>query len=146
MKFNWGHGIALAYGVFALTLVAVVIKTTQYNHSLVTEEYYAKDLQYQTHYEKLANSKTLKNGVKVWKDDATHSLAIQFPEDLENIKGEVTFYRPANSEDDFSVPFELDSGRLLEYPTGEMRTGLWTIKIDWQAGTTPYFEEVYIDI
>jgi hypothetical protein len=146
MKFNWGHGIALAYGTFALVLLAVVIKTTQFKHSLVTEAYYEKDLAYQEQYDKLANSQQLKQQVKVWKDDASHSLSISFPEELKDIAGEVTFYRPSNSDKDFTVPFQLENGNLLEYDTREMLSGLWTIKIDWKAGQTPYYQEVYVDI
>lgn len=146
MKFNWGHGIALFYGIFAVTLLSVVIKTTKYDHSLVTEEYYAKDLAYQEQYDKMENSNKLKQAVKVWKDEATHSLSISFPEELHNIEGEVTFYRPSNSEKDFTVPFRLQDGNLLEYNTKDMLSGLWTIKIDWKAGQTPYYQEVYVDI
>lgn len=146
MKFNWGHGIALAYTIFACSLLAVVLKTTQYDHSLVTEKYYQKDLEYQQHYEKLANSQTLEQPIKVWKDKKAKALSIQFPEGFERIEGEVTFFRPVNKEEDFSVPFELSGENLLEYNTEKLHPGLWTIKIDWQSGNTPYYQEVNISI
>jgi nitrogen fixation protein FixH len=146
MKFNWGHGIALAYAIFACSLLAVVLKTTQYDHSLVTEKYYQKDLEYQQHYEKLANSQTLDQPIKVWKDKEAKALSIQFPDGFERIEGEVTFFRPVNEEEDFSVPFELSGENLLEYNTEKLHPGLWTIKIDWQSGNTPYYQEVNISI
>lgn len=146
MKFNWGHGIALFYGTFAVTLLAVVIKTTQYDHSLVTKEYYAEDLAYQEQYNKLENSRNLKQPLKVWKDEASRSLSIRFPEGLENITGEVTFYRPSDSDKDFTVPFQLQEGHVLQYDTKDMISGLWTVKVDWKAGQTPYYQEVYVDI
>lgn len=146
MKFNWGHGIALFYGLFAFSLLTVVIKTTQYDHSLVTEKYYEKDLQYQEHFEKLANSQQLAQQLKVWKSKETKSLSIQFPDGFEHIEGEVTFYRPVNQNEDFSLPFELTGNNLLEYDTKDMQPGLWTIKIDWQSGDTPYYQEVNISI
>lgn len=146
MKFNWGHGIALAYGLFACSLLAVVLKTTQYDHSLVTEKYYQKDLEYQDHYVKLANSQELGQPLKVWKDKEAKALSIQFPDGLEGIKGEVTFYRPVNKDEDFSVPFELEGNTLLEYDTQHLLPGLWTIKVDWQAGDKPYYQEVNISI
>lgn len=146
MKFNWGHGIALFYGIFAVSLLAVVIKTTQYDHSLVTEKYYEKDLQYQEHYEKLANSQKLTQPLKVWKDKDAQALSIQFPNGMGNIQGEVTFYRPVNSDEDFSIPFQLSGENLLEYNTTDLQPGLWTIKIDWKAGRVPYYQEVNISI
>jgi nitrogen fixation protein FixH len=146
MTFNWGHGIALFYGIFAFSLLTVVIKTTQYDHSLVTEKYYEKDLQYQEHYEKLANTQQLDQPLKVWKDKEAKALSIQFPDGFEHIKGDVTFYRPVNQEEDFSLPFELSGNNLLEYDTKDLHPGLWTIKIDWQSGNTPYYQEVNISI
>ncbi|MCB0631693.1 MAG: FixH family protein [Saprospiraceae bacterium] len=146
MKFNWGHGIALAYGTFAVTLIAVVIKTTQYDHSLVTKEYYEKDLAYQEQYDKMENSQHLKQPVKIWKDETSKYLSISFPDELKDIHGEITFYRPSDSDKDFTVPFQLEEGNLLEYDTKDMLSGLWTIKIDWQSGQTPYYQEMYISI
>ena len=146
MKFNWGHGIALFYGTFALTFIAIVIQTTRHDHSLVTKQYYQKDLEYQSHYEKLANSQQLAQALKVWKDTEAQALSIQFPDDLENVKGEITFYRPVNSAEDFTVPFQLLDETILEYNTKGMQPGLWTIKVDWQAGETPYYQEINISI
>lgn len=145
-KFNWGHGIALFYGIFALSLITVVIRTTRYDHSLVTEKYYEQDLQYQQHYEKLANSRDLKEPLKVWKDAGAKTVSIRFPDELPKIQGRITFYRPSDSGADVSLPFELDEDRILECDTRKLPPGLWTLKIDWQAGQTPYFEEVIIQI
>lgn len=146
MKFNWGHGLALFYGLFACSLLAVVVQSTKYDHSLVTEKYYEKDLQYQEHYEKLANSQQLAQPLKVWKDREAKALSILFPEGFEQIEGEVTFYRPVNQDEDFTVPFQLSGKNLLEYDTKDLHPGLWTIKIDWQSGSTPYYQEVNISI
>lgn len=146
MKFNWGHGIALFYGLFALTMIMVVIRTTHYDHTLVTDKYYEKDLAYQQHYDKLANSQKLEQAVKVWKNKEARTLSVEFPQGIGDIRGEVTFYRPVNSDEDFSVPFELSGQHVLEYNTKDLHPGLWTIKIDWEAGQTPYYEEVNISI
>lgn len=146
MKFNWGHGIALFYGLFAFSLILVVIRTTYYDHTLVTEKYYEEDLAYQEHYEKLANSRQLSQAVKVWKDREARTLSVQFPDDMGKIEGKVTFYRPVNSAEDFTVPFELSGQHILEYDTKALHPGLWTIKIDWKAGQTPYYQEVNISI
>lgn len=146
MKFNWGHGIALFYTTFAVSMIAIVLKSTQYDHSLVTEKYYEQDLQYQDHYEKLANSQKLLQPVQVVEDRDAGSLSIQFPEGLKDIHGKVTFYRPVNDTEDFSMPFELDQGLNLQYDTRALQPGLWTIQIDWLAGDVPYYQEVNIAI
>ena len=146
MKLNWGHGIALFYGIFAISMIALVLRSTHYDHTLVTEKYYEQDLQYQKHYEKLANSQKLAHPVQVSEDRGLGALSIQFPEGLQDVHGKVTFYRPANDTEDFTVSFELDQNLKLEYDTKSLQPGLWTIQIDWLAGDVPYYQEVNIAI
>ena len=59
MKFNWGTGIALVYGAFALIMVGVVIRSRQYDPGLVSKDYYNLDLNYQEHFDKKQNAANL---------------------------------------------------------------------------------------
>ena len=51
MKWNWGKGIVLgmlAFMGFILYMVITMSVDKNYSHDLVTEEYYAKEMVYQT--------------------------------------------------------------------------------------------------
>lgn len=142
MKFNWGTGIALFYILFAGSLIAVVIKSTQYDHSLVVEDYYQKDLDYQQHYDKLANSQALAEDVHIKLTGADkNEIQLSFPKDMEGIGGQLHFMRPSNKRKDFTLEIELDAANELILPAKEMLPGLWKVQVDWQVGEKSYYKE-----
>ena len=142
MKFNWGTGIALFYIIFATSMVALVIKSTQYDHSLVVEDYYQKDLDYQQHYDKLANSKALSKDVQIQLVAAPNKeVQVSFPKEMEGIGGQLHFMRPSHKGSDFSVKIELDEGNELSLPAAKLLPGLWKVQVDWQVGEKSYFKE-----
>lgn len=146
MKLNWGTGIALFYGTFVVVLVAVVIKTTTFDNSLVSEQYYADDLNYQQQYNKLANSISLPNDLTVSMQAAAQQVELLFPAEAGQASGEIYFYNPSYKAGDFRVAIQPDSDHRQIISTAELRPGLWRVKVDWQAGGKSYFKEVVITI
>lgn len=142
MKFNWGTGIALFYIIFATSLVAVVIKSTQYDHSLVVDDYYQQDLDYQQHYDKLENSQALPVDVHIQLTAGeTKEIQLSFPANLQDIGGQLHFMRPSNKSKDFSLEIELDEGNEISLPAENLLPGLWKVQVDWQVGEKSYFKE-----
>ncbi len=141
MKFNWGHGIALFYIVFATMMIVFVVKSTFHDHSLVVENYYEEDLNYQQHYEKLANSKQLENDVTIKHDPGLENITLRFPKEKGNIAGTIYFYRPSDKTKDFEVKINLDQNFEQFLPVSELSPGLWKLKVDWQAGGKPFYKE-----
>ncbi len=141
MNFNWGHGIALFYIIFASVLIFFVVKSTQYDHSLVVENYYEEDLKYQQHYEKLANSKDLEIDVKINHDPQSESINIQFPKEKGTVAGTIHFYRPSDKSKDLIVKIKLDQNFEQSLPVSKLSPGLWQLKVDWQAGGMPFYKE-----
>lgn len=139
IKWHWGTGIALTYTVFVGVLVFFVIKSTTFDNSLVVEDYYAKDIAYQEHYDKLANSLSLEKDLKV--ELKRPNLQLRFPEDLGAISGEILFFSPSHSHLDFTVPISPDADFVQTIPVGDIRPGLWWVKVEWQAGGVEYYQE-----
>lgn len=143
MKFNWGTGIALFYTLFVLALVFQVIKSTQYDNSLVTKDYYAEDQRYQEHYVKLLNSQSLQQDVAFKR--GIHSVEVLFPGDMTGISGDVFLFCPSDSRQDKHIPIATDSANSMSIPLEGLKRGKWTLKVDWKSGDTPYYiEEVLI--
>ena len=65
MKINWGSGIAIFYSLFVITMVYAVVRSTQFDNSLVSDHYYADDLKYQERFDKLSNAQNLKEDLKI---------------------------------------------------------------------------------
>ncbi|MEM8907888.1 MAG: FixH family protein [Bacteroidota bacterium] len=141
MKFNWGFGIALFYLSFMVTLVYVVFKSTTYDHSLVMDNYYEQDLQYQQHYEKLQNAQALAQQVSVQYDDQAKTIAFQFPEHDQLVKGTIHFFCPSTKHGDWVEVIKLDEQQKMTIAKPQLMAGRWKIKIDWTDTNKKYFQE-----
>lgn len=145
MKINWGTGIAIFYTIFAVSLVMVVIKSFDYDHSLVVEDYYQKDLDYQSHYDKLVNSQELVKDLEIQFIKESSNVRFSFPTQLKGVKGEIRFMRPSNKKIDFATAIKLDAENQQELPAEKLAPGLWKLQVDWQvAGKSYYTEQVLV--
>lgn len=141
MKINWGWGIAIFFSIFVISLVFQVWKSTTYDNSLVEKDYYAKDIAYQEHYDKLKNSLDLPKDLSITELPQKKAIRLQFPADLGKPSGTILFFNPAKSELDFKIDIETDSEQNQLIPTAELKTGLWKVKVDWQANGKAFFKE-----
>jgi nitrogen fixation protein FixH len=141
MKFNWGTGIAIFYGLFVLVLVIAVIRSTGIDNSLVTDDYYQKDLEYQTQIDKQVNARGLSTDLAIRYSDPDHAVQFSFPKDLGAISGKILFFRPSNAALDFETDIQTDENFELIIPTRELLPGLWKVKVDWSAGGRDFYKE-----
>lgn len=141
MKFNWGTGIAAFYGFFVLALVFQVIKSTQYDHSLVSDEYYADDLAYQEHYDKLVNSQQLDQDLRILQNDGKTAVELTIPENIDRVRGVVHFFCPSDSRQDFRVPLQPNANGKQVVSTQGLKSGLWKVKVDWKGDGKAFYKE-----
>jgi len=139
-KFNWGTGIVLAFIGFISFIMYFIISmntNTDYQHDLVTEDYYKAELEYQNDINKEENSKNLEKNIR-WKK-VDEGIIIEFPENLDfkNITGQVFLYRPSNKQLDFETQISLSKHNLL-IPDKRLLDGRWNIKVYWQYNKTSY--------
>ncbi len=140
MKWNWGKGLVvgmLLFMSFILYLVITMSTDKKYDHDLVTEDYYAKELAYQNDIDKQTNLKTLSSIISGRK--TSEGWLLTFPEELNNTNsnGKVFLYRPSNQNLDFDFPFVLDKSNLL-IPDNRLVDGRWNITIEWETNGTSY--------
>jgi len=70
MKINWGTAIVLVFVGFISFILFFVVKMNtneKYEHDLVTEEYYKKELAFQKEIDAEQNAKNLKKDISVRK-------------------------------------------------------------------------------
>jgi nitrogen fixation protein FixH len=134
MKWNWGKGLVvgmLAFMSFILYLVITMSTDKKYSHDLVTEEYYAKEMAYQTEID--AEENVLGLSEKITGEKTAKGWLVSFPEELQpkNLNGQVFLYRPSNKQLDFQFPLKL-SGQNLLIPDNKLIDGRWNITIDFK--------------
>ena len=143
MKFNWGTGIVIAFGLFMIFILSFVYKVQsnqKYDNELVTKDYYKKEALVQGDIEKQENANALTNKVVI--ENTAEGLKIQFPADFDyaKINGKVSLYRPSSQKLDFEVPISLSSPHLL-IPKSNLAGGLWDISIDWEYDGVKYLNK-----
>lgn len=141
MKLNWGTSIViafLAFIAFIMYFVITITTNTEYDHDLVTEEYYKKELAFQDKLEKEQN--TINSGYTIQHKKTAEGLQLIFPDRLtySKIKGTVFLYRPSDKKLDFEIPFSL-SGHHLLIPDKHLLDGRWNIAIEWTYQGNDYF-------
>ena len=144
MKLNWGNGIFIFYVLFVGALVFQLVKSFQYDHSLVVDNYYEKDIQYQEQFDKLKNTKELSESLRIKYHKEENQVRIAFPKDIATAEGEILFYRADDKSKDFKLPIK-DSGDIV-VPTSFLVRGEWTVSVDWTTDDKSYFEEKNIQI
>ncbi|UUC44299.1 FixH family protein [Flavobacterium cerinum] len=148
MKVNWGTSIVIAFALFMTFILYFVFKVQSdknYDHEMVTEEYYKKEMSFQQQLDKEQNAAGLTEKVTV--STAPEGIIITFPESFNkaNIKGKVSLYRPSNQKLDFEVPISLSASNLL-IPKTNLVDGRWDISIDWEYEGKAYLNKLVVNL
>lgn len=140
MKINWGTGLVigmLVFMTFIMIMVVTMITNKEYNHDMVTENYYEKDLAYQNEINALKNTNTLSNPLIIKKKE--NGLNIIFPQEFDNqkVKCKVEFYRPSNEILDFNINRVVEN-KIISITHKNLVKGNWEVKISWQMNNKNY--------
>jgi nitrogen fixation protein FixH len=141
MKLNWGTGIAIFYSLFVIVMAGMVVLSKSFDNSLVVDNYYEEDLRYQSHLDKVENSKGLANDLSIVENETEKSLRFQFPREISAVSGEILFYRPNDATKDFSIDIHPDEEGAVLVPTGKLLPGRWKVKVDWQGDGKAFYKE-----
>ena len=109
----------------------------EYQHELVSEDYYKDELHYQEEIDKLNNAKALSQDISLV--NSKDGILITFPTDIEenSISGSVYFQRLSNEKLDFTEQIKLTNHQQL-IPVEKLISGKWIVKIDWKTGKDEY--------
>ena len=140
IRLNWGTGIflaMLAFMIFILTFVYKSIALDEYQHELVSEDYYKDELHYQEEIDKINNAKELSENIEL--ENTNEGILIKFPEEvlMANISGTIYFQRLSNEKLDFVEEIKLDNHKQL-IRSDRLVPGKWIVKIDWKNQEKEY--------
>ncbi|SFS31131.1 FixH family protein [Lutibacter maritimus] len=140
LKISWPTGIIIAITAFVIFILSFVYKVTfmpEYDHHLVSEEYYKDELNYQQEINKENKGVALKENIKIKKDSL--GLTIIFPVEFEpsKINGTISFVRLSNDKIDFNIPIKLTSNEIL-IKDEKLVEGRWDVKIEWNVNNIDY--------
>lgn len=121
----------LAFMIFILTFVYKSIALDEYQHELVSEDYYKDELHYQEEIDKINNAKRLGKNIEL--SNTNEGILIKFPKEVElaDISGTIYFQRLSNEKLDFTEDIKLDNHEQL-ISSDKLVSGKWIVKIDWK--------------
>ncbi len=135
---NWGNKIVVAFILFVVFILYMVVQAFQQNTDLVADDYYAQEINYQQRLEQKANLKKL--GDKVSIQLVGKSIALQFPKG-QNPKGEIHFYHPSRELFDQKITIDTDAENKQLVAREKLIAGNYRINITWQSDGTEYFQQ-----
>lgn len=129
---NWGKKITIAYLGFVALIVTMVIISVRQKVDLVSADYYAKELNYQSDLNKLNNAKALSTQLKCVVVD--NALQIHFPAEhsTSSISGKIFVYKPSDDKSDKTLNINTTDG-VQVIPTSNFSKGMYKIIVDWSA-------------
>lgn len=139
-KITWPAAIIFSIGAFMIFILSFVYKVTfmpEYDHHLVSEEYYKDELNYQQEIDKQNKGALLKENITVSK--TSEGLLINFPKEFNStkIEGTISFMRLSNNKIDFKIPIVLLNNQYL-VENKNLVAGRWDINIEWTANNNTY--------
>ncbi|MGA9269872.1 MAG: FixH family protein [Lutimonas sp.] len=140
MKVNWGTAVVIAmitFIVFILTFVYRSAVMDEYQHELVSEDYYKDELHYQEEIDKVNNASKLDVNLTLIR--TSDGLTLRFPEGMQpsSISGSIYLQRPSNKSLDLRIPFELTELDLL-IPDKDLASGKYLVVVDWKHENSEY--------
>ncbi|MDO4880241.1 MAG: FixH family protein [Capnocytophaga sp.] len=142
MKFNWGTAIVLAmlaFVGFIMYFFVITLVDKTYDHELVTEKYYEKELEFQENIEK--ERATIADSMQV---EIKHSkgtgIDLIFPDKTKDkmVVGLVKLYRPSQESKDFVVPITGLNGQSIHIPDEKLLQGRWDISVEYSVNDKDY--------
>lgn len=138
MKLNWGKGIAILYTTFVLFIAVMVYMAFGEKYDLVTEDYYQKEIEFQSTIDKKDNAKRLTSKLKVGIQDS--KVLLDFPQKNSLVEGVVHVFRPSDETLDFEQKFSVQNG-IVEMELKQFVSGKYIIKTDWRVDEKDYYQE-----
>jgi len=139
MKLNWGKSIVLAMILFIgfiMFMVISMITQPEYDHDMVVEEYYKKEMTLNDKLEKIKNGKAFEAEIKF--EANPNGLLLTFPESLKDLKNaEVFAYRASDKNLDFKTSIFLNENRetLVQKP---LVSGPWEFTLTFSLSEKEY--------
>lgn len=119
----------------------MVYLSMQEKVDLVAKDYYDQELSFQNKIDASKNNAETGIGWKI--NVENEEIVISYPDTLlaNNIKGDILFFRPSNSDNDVKEVLKLDAGGKQRFPKSNFITGAYIIKINWVMNGKNYFDQ-----
>lgn len=138
MRINWGTKIAIFYLSFVAGMMYLVVRSSQQSIDLVSEDYYADELQYQQRIDQSKRTAALATqpDIAYEHDVITVKLPAEF--NGKTVNGKILLYCPARASDDQQTGFSTREG-IARLSVPEKNSGYHEVQVSWEVNGERYF-------
>jgi hypothetical protein len=142
----WPHAVIAWFVIFAAAMAAWMAVAMRQNMDLVRSDYYEEEVRFQRQLDRLNRTAAVRSEVAINYDAPKREITLRLPAAHLSPRptGRIHFYRPANASLDFHVALAVDAAGLQRIGTGDLRGGLWKVRVQWNAAGQDYFFEQVI--
>ena len=141
MNFNWGHGIVAVIIAFVLMMGFMVYKAVGESVDLVSPDYYAQEIAFQSKLDKMNRTSKLTEKVQIKTEGSDVKLVFPTTFAQQTISGTVNFFCPSNIARDFKEAINADTSLVKVINGSKLASGYYKVQVDWAVGETTYFQE-----
>jgi len=136
---NWGKWIVVSFILFALFIGVLVTICVRQDISLVANDYYKQELDYQQQIDRSANADQLefKPEISIVND----SIQINYRNFSAVQTGELRLFRPSNAALDMVFELKSTSDTLQVFDLSSQQKGMYKAKLKWSMNDKEYYLE-----
>lgn len=133
---NWGKGIMIGMGLFMSFILYMVISLMGKRVDLQSEDYYKKEIEYETEIAQIENANRLGYIVELRREN--DYLFIELPDTLDLRSSNIEFIRPNDEKKD--IRLEGKNEKTLIYPLSKMDVGQYDVQVQFKDNS----DKVYL--
>ena len=144
MRFTWGHAAVAIPVTIVVVFTSVLIRSMSEDKKteLVTDDYYAKEIQFQKQIDRTKNALLLNTTLNWVRKGDNLVLGLTGDFDSKLLTGELTVYRPSDSKLDFIEPIVLNEEGEQFVSRSKFKVGKYQIQVRWNVeGKDCYLEK-----
>jgi hypothetical protein len=141
---NWGKWIAAAFVSFAVFIGGLVIVCVREDVSLVSQNYYQEELDYEDQIVRLNNTMLLSR--RPLFEIVGDSLVLLFPDIRQIQSGDIVLFRPSDAELDRSFQLIAGGSPVRYFSLKALPAGMYKARMTWTMNDTGYFVEETIQL
>ena len=137
----WPLAIIGYFVVFISAMVVFIVWAVRQKEDLVRPDYYAEEIRFQQHVDRVARTKRLQATALISYNDTTRIIAVAVPRTHQSATGFIQLYRPSDAAQDKRIPLSLDAHGAQNIDVRGLSEGLWKVRCYWKVSD----QEFYVD-
>ena len=138
MRINWGTKIAIFYLSFVAGMMYLVVRSSQQSIDLVSEDYYADELQYQQRIDQTKRTAALSAPPEIVLEHDVITVKLPAEFNGKTVNGKILLYCPSSASDDQQIGFSTREG-IARLSVPEKNSGYHEVQVSWEAAGERYF-------